>query len=122
MMADSLIYKCRREALGLTIDQLAEKCGVTIETIIDFEAGKCTEKEDKDIVKVYLRKAFCDLDSIDHYKARILELAMEISRTKENKNDQFNCISHMLVELGKLQAELNGVRPRRANEWKKMGK
>ena len=121
-MKDYLIYKCRRKALGLSEDDLASKCGIDKVLIIDFESGKYIPKEDKDVIKSFIRQAFCDMRSIDHYKSRIMELAMEIYETETNFDDQINCISHMMIELGKLQGELNGVHPRRAYEWKKMAK
>lgn len=122
-MKDNIIYKCRRQALGLNINDLATGCGVSNDVIMAFENGDWISNKDKDMIKTYIRKCFCNMRSMDHYRARILELALELNNPEiPASNDQQLLMSHMMVELGKLQAELVGFRPRTKSEWERIGK
>lgn len=99
------ILKCRRKALGLTKEELAEKSGVNIILIEAFESGKKISNVEKEKINRYLWKSFQEMDSITHYKRRILELALELNE-EYILADAIKEIGHMMVELGKLQMEL----------------
>ena len=114
------IYKIRRESLNWTISQLSALSGVNEREIEWYEEGKNIGNEKAERIKQTLRKGFCDLSSIDHYKARIRELAMEISQTDDPKFIM-EYIGHMMVECGKLQMEsVQGGPIRTKADWERI--
>lgn len=99
------IYRCRRQALGFSRDELAKKAGVEPESIELYELGIKVDYLIEDKIRNTLVKEFKELDSISHYKKRILELALEINEESWTKS-MYQEIGHMIVELGKLQMEI----------------
>ena len=110
------IYSCRRKALRLTKEQIAIKANVLVQYVEWFEEGKRIPTWAENNIKVAIRNEFCNLTSIEHYRARILELAIEI-RDETEVTYALNEISHMMIELGKLQNELLGMKPKTKEEW-----
>lgn len=98
-------YMCRRKALGITKEEMAKRVGTSVEVIENFEQGYWTHRYIIDRIKDVCYYGFKDMDEIDHYRARILELAMEI-KIDDNPEHAMSEIGHMMVELGKLQREL----------------
>lgn len=98
------VYKCRRAALDWTRLILAEKSKIKVEDIDRFENGLCVDKTIEDKIKSVINTGFKELDAIDHYKTRILELAYEIKYENDNRQMLYR-ISHMMIELGKLERE-----------------
>ena len=96
------IYKCRRQALGLTREQLAEKANLDVKLIEYYEDGKRVSSYVKDQITKTLVHEFQDMDSVTHYKRRILELALELNQEIVSEY-ALREIGHMMVEAGKLQ-------------------
>lgn len=101
------IYSCRRKALRISINDLAKEVGCDRQYIVDFESGKRVPSFIYNNIKTTIRNKFNDLSPVEHYRARILELGIEL-RDETDKQIALNEISHMMIELGKLQGELLG--------------
>jgi len=103
------VYTYRRIALRWSREMVAEKAGVQPNYVEWFESGKRIGRDFEDKIKGAINEGFRELDPIEHYKVRILELAYEI-RFDEDVRETIYRSSHMMVELGKLQrALLDGV-------------
>lgn len=98
------IMKIRRQALGLTREELAERTNLKVKEIEYYEDGMRMAGYVGAIINTTLRELFKNMDSITHYKRRILELAMEINADDE-VDFMLRNIGHMITELGKLQME-----------------
>lgn len=106
-MEKYMTLKCRRQALGYTKEMLAELAQITVAEVEAFEKGKqmpsYVEQRINDTLWTRLRA----MDSAEHYRKKILELALEINM----ENDTKSCLwemSHLMVEIGKLQRDLIG--------------
>ena len=99
------IYKCRRQALGLTKEQLAEKANLDVKLIEYYESGKRVSSYVVDQITKTLVYEFKNMDSITHYKRRILELALELNQETISEY-ALQQIDHMIVEAGKLQMSI----------------
>lgn len=104
-MENFVTLKCRRQALGYTKEKLAQAAQLTVAEIECFENGipmpKYVEQRINDTLWTGLR----NMDSIKHYRTKILELALEINVDQ----DTVSClkeISHLMVEVGKLQRDI----------------
>ena len=95
-------YKCRRQALGMTREQLAEKANVDVKLIECFEEGLKIDSISYDKIRRVIYYGFKNIDSVEHYKKRILELALEL-QIEDNTQHALTEIGHMIVELGKWQ-------------------
>ena len=107
-MTKYVLYRNRREALGWTIQELSEKSNVHILEVMWFEEGKKIGYDKEQKIKEALYHGFYDLPSKDHYKARILELALQINSGDLDQTELLNAISHISIEIGKLQGETLG--------------
>ena len=96
------IMKCRRQALGFTKDKFAEKTGLDVKLIEFYESGKNVGSYVEERIRTTLYEEFRNMDSMEHYKKRILELALELNKQDETKFALLE-IGHMITELGKLQ-------------------
>lgn len=96
------VYACRRKALGLTRQQLADKCGIDVQVVIDYENGIWISSEDCEKIKQATYEGFKNVDQVEHYRMRILEIAMEL-KIERNADFAIREIGHMMVELGRLQ-------------------
>lgn len=110
------IYTCRRKALRLTKEELAKKANVHVQYIEFFEKGCNIPGYIRDKIRETIRAEFNNMSSIEHYRTRILELAIEI-RDEKNAEYAMQQISHMLIECGKLQAELMGHKIKTKADW-----
>lgn len=99
------IMKCRRLALGLTKEELAKITGLDVKLIEYYESGENVARYVGMDIKQALYEQFKNMDSVTHYKKRILELALEINK-QDDADFMVQEIGHMLVELGKLQMEI----------------
>lgn len=108
-MTKNILYKNRRMALKWSLEELAEKSNLNIMEIKWFEEGKKIGTEKENIIKEVLYQGFVNLDSKDHFRARILEIALQINSEDLNTQEELNALSHMAIELGKLQGDLIGV-------------
>lgn len=99
------VYVFRRIALRWTQQELAEKANIDVKLVCKFEEGTSLDKDLDDKIKLAINKGFKELESIDHYKCRILELAFEI-KYETSDNQRLYRMSHIIVELGKLQKEI----------------
>ncbi len=99
------IMKCRRQALRMTREELAERANLDVKTIEFYEQGKNMASYVETKIKLTLMKLYQDMDSMEHYKKRILELALELNEQDETQFALLE-IGHMMVELGKLQMEI----------------
>lgn len=97
--------KCRRQALGLTREQLAEKANLNVKEVEFYEEGKKTASYINKNIQSTLWDLSKNLDSITHYKRRILELALLINNNQDDVDMMLKDVAHMMVELGKLQME-----------------
>ena len=96
------VYAFRRIALDWSKEILADKSGISLRYIDDFEDGLMVDKEIEDKIKSAINNGFKELDCMDHYNCRILELAFELKHD-DNARQKLYRISHLTVELGKLQ-------------------
>lgn len=115
-MTTNEIMRSRRVALRMTKFELAEKVGVNVNVISLFEDGVNVPKNTYEKIKEVLRNEFNSLKPEEHYRARILELAIEIRDEKDAKFN-FDYIGHMMIELGKLMAEVNNSVPKSKKDW-----
>jgi len=99
------IMRCRRQALGLTKEKLAEKTELDPKLIEFYEDGKNTPSYVETKIRMTLMKIFQDMDPMTHYKRRILELALELNSQDEVKFALLE-IGHMIIELGKMQMDM----------------
>ena len=99
------IMKCRRQALGLTKEELAEKAKLDVKLIEFYEDGKKVASYVERNIQLTLVAMFQNMDSMTHYKRRILELALELNKQDETKFALLE-IGHMMTELGKMQMEI----------------
>lgn len=99
------VYKCRRQALGFTKSDLADKVGLKVGVIDKFENGENIPYCFEVAIKKTIDDEFRNIDSMTHYKRRILELAIQINHEEEVER-LLHDIGHMMVELGKAQMEI----------------
>lgn len=99
------VYKCRRQALGLTKEKLADKIDVKPGVIDRFESGERIPRCFEMAIKNAIDSEFTNVDSMTHYKRRILELAIQLNYENETERTLHD-IGHMMVELGKMQMEI----------------
>lgn len=99
------IMKCRRQAVGLNRQELAEKANLDVKLVEFYEDGKNVAGYVENRIKTVLMQEFQNMDSMTHYKRRILELALELNIQEETKW-ALHEIGHMMTELGKLQMEI----------------
>jgi transcriptional regulator with XRE-family HTH domain len=99
------VYTCRRKAAGLTRKQLADKCGIDVKIVEDYENGLWIDSKACNKIKDTLYWEFKNVDEVEHYRMRILELAMELKIERDGDYAMKN-IAHMMVELGKLQMKI----------------
>lgn len=104
-MKSSEVYVYRRIALDWSKELLADKSGIKVRYIDDFEAGFDVDREIENKIKSTINIGFKKLNSTDHYNARIVELALELKHETSDKQKLYR-ISHLQVELGKLQREI----------------
>ena len=97
--------KCRRQALGLTREQLAEKANLKVKEVEFYEVGYNTASYINRNIQGTLWEVAKNLDSINHYKRRILEIALLINNNQDDVDMMLKDIGHMMVELGKLQMD-----------------
>ena len=108
-MTKNILYKNRRIALKWSIEELAEKSGINALEIKWFEEGRKIGTEKESIIKLALYQGFVNLDSKDHFRARLLEIALQINSEDLSTQEELNALSHMAIELGKLQGDLIGL-------------
>ena len=106
-MTINCVYKCRMTALGYTKEQIARLAGCEVSDIEKFVREEFVEKEIYCKIKEAVDDEYRSMSSLDHYKTRIVELALKLS-IEEDKDWALNDISHMMIELGKMQSELIG--------------
>lgn len=99
------IMKCRRQALGLTKEKFAKEANLDVKMIEFYEDGKKVAGYVEEQIKLTLVSLFQNMDSMTHYKRRILELALELNKQDETKFALLE-IGHMMTELGKMQMEI----------------
>lgn len=99
------VYAIRRAALRLSKETVAERAGLNVAYVTLFEDGKSIGKAYENKIKSVLNDGFKELNSVEHYKARILELALEIRNDTSSKENLYR-LSHLIVESGKLEREL----------------
>lgn len=99
------IMKCRRQALGLTKEKFAKEADLDVKLVEFYEDGKKVGSYVEEQIRLTLVRLFQNMDSMEHYKRRILELALEINQQDETKFALLE-IGHMITELGKLQMEI----------------
>ena len=99
------VYAIRRAALGWSKDVVAERAGLNVAFVTLFEDGNSIGKTYENKIKSVLNNGFKELNSVEHYKARILELAMEIRNDTSSKENLYR-LSHLTVEVGKLEREM----------------
>lgn len=99
------VYTYRRIALRWTREILAERAGIQVEYVRFFEEGKRIGSDFEAKIKAAINQGFKDLDEIEHYKARIMEIAYEV-RFDDNVKEILQRTSHLMVETGKLQRRL----------------
>lgn len=103
------VYRFRRIALRWTKKELADKAEILVVDIDRFESGLEIDSEKIVKLKRVIDDGFRNLDTIEHYKTRIMELAYEI-RFDQDPKQILQRTSHVMVELGKLQkALIDGV-------------
>lgn len=107
-MTKNILYRNRRIALNWSLEDLSEKCGIHVMEIEWFEEGRKIGFEKESIIKQTLYDGFKNLNSKDHYRARILEIALQINSGDLSDIEELNALSHAAIELGKLQGELLG--------------
>ena len=97
---------CKRIALHMTQEDLAKHAGLSVDEIVKIEDGSvlATGKQ-KDRIDKVLFWGFKNIPEIDHYRARIAQLGLQINE-EDNIDDAMLEISHMLIELGRLQQAL----------------
>lgn len=99
------VYAIRRAALRLSKETVAERAGLNVAYVTLFEDGKSIGKAYENKIKSVLNDGFKELNSVEHYKTRILELAMEIRNDTSSKENLYR-LSHLVVEAGKLEREI----------------
>ena len=101
------VWSSRRKALRLKKVDLAELAECSVEDISNFESGIAVPSRIYENIKNTIWRLQRKQDPIDHYKTRILELAIQI-RDEENKEHLLDEMAHIMIELGKLQGEIMG--------------
>ena len=99
------VYKCRRQALGWSKEELAKKLEMRVGVIENFENGIRIPYCFEAAIRETIDREFREVPSMIHYKRRILELALQINSETEVER-LLHDIGHMMVELGKLQMEV----------------
>ena len=99
------VMRCRRQALKLTREQFAKMANLDVKLVEFYEEGKNVASYVDERISMTLMKLYQNMDSVTHYKKRILELALELNEQDETKFAILE-IGHMMTELGKLQMEI----------------
>lgn len=107
-MKRHILCKNRRLALEWSTRKLSEQSGIHETEIMWFEEGRNIGTDKANRIKEALYQGFKDLPSLDHYKRRIMELALQINYGELNQEELFQALSHMSIEMGKLQGETLG--------------
>lgn len=98
-------YKCRRIGLNWSRDILAEKAGVDVQCVRWFENGQKIGIDYENKIKSAISQGYKELSEVEHYKARLIELAYEI-RFENDAQYLMQRIGHTITELGKLQMKI----------------
>ena len=101
------VYKYRRIALRWSREFVAEKAGILVDYVRYFEDGKKIGRDFESKIKFAIDEGFRELESMEHYRTRILELAYEIAFGDDN-TETLQRMGHMMVEVGKLQRSIIG--------------
>jgi len=99
------VYRCRRQALGWSKEDLAKRLDLKTGVIERYENGDKVPYCFEVAIRQTIDAEFIKIDSITHYKRRALELALQINSETEVER-LLHDIGHMMVELGKLQMEV----------------
>lgn len=109
-------YMCRRKALGITQEEMANRVGCTVDDIRKYENGGWTPDALVQRIKNECYAGFKTIDENEHYLLRILEIALEL-QIEDNTDHALKAIGHMMVELGHLQMNLVDPNNRRAGHF-----
>lgn len=91
--------KYRRIALKWSEKKLADRAGIDAKYVEFFEAGKNIGRDYERIISDALYRGTKELDNLEHYRFRIMELALKIQKEEDN--------IALLKELAHLGAEAN---------------
>ena len=97
--------KIRRIILKLTKEQVAEEAEINVKYIEFYEDGKNIGRSFENKIWNTLYVESKKLGELEHYKFRILELAMKI-QLEDNKDILVKNLAHMVAECGKYQMDL----------------
>lgn len=101
------VWTARRKASRLTRQQVADRANVSVNSVIAFENGEFVQRDIVEAIKNAIWMFQREESKIEHYRSRILELGI-LLKDEDNKEMAMQNISHMMIELGRLQGELMG--------------
>lgn len=97
--------KFRRIALKWTKEILADRAGIHVNYVRFYEDGKSIGRDyEKKIVNA-LYEGSKELDNLDHYKFRIMELALKIG-VQEDQEILLKELAHIAVEANKFTMDI----------------
>ena len=97
--------RCRRIALKISREKVAQTAGINVKYVEYFEDGKNVGSHYEKKISNALFTLSKSLSNLDHYRFRIMELALklDIETDKEVLTKQ---LAHLLVEAAKFQMDL----------------
>ena len=98
------MYRCKRVALGLTQKELAQIVGVSVNTIVRFEAGERMSEGVFNDIRNAVEGYFKGLNRDEYFERRIFEgiYSLKYQTTLE----KIRTLNHMAVHIAKLVMDL----------------
>lgn len=97
--------RCRRQALNVTQERVAQTAGIDVKYVEYFEDGKNVGCHYEKKISDALYTLSKSLSNLDHYRFRIMELALKLS-IETDKEIMTKQLAHLIVEAGKFQMDI----------------
>lgn len=98
------MYRCKRVALGLTQKELAQIVGVSVNTIVRFEAGERMSESVFNDIRNAVEGYFKGLNRDEYFERRIFEGIYSLKY--QTALEKIRTLNHMTVHIAKLVTDL----------------
>lgn len=99
------VIKCKRLALGMTQQEIADIVGVAATTISNFESGKEVSVPIFNGIKIGIENAIRELTREEYLQYSIVNHAYQLAY--ETDSEKLKTLDYMLLNIAKLNLELS---------------
>ena len=103
-MKQCKVYECKRKALGLTQNDVAELAGVSSSTVANFELGKDMTVPVFRTIKCVIDDRFAALSEQEYIERKLLQYAYQL--VEERPDEKLKTAGYITMFAGKLQVAL----------------